>query len=112
MILSALPLYCGSARLCRAGGLRAFQDRESCGVVLCMAETDEESAAPALLQQRLSALVQNHKRLAALFASYFHILPAKLRSDARPEGFRDRFLGCKTGRQKRTRHSVREAVAD
>src|SRR5262249_39534920 len=77
-----------------------------------VAKANQHSLRAALLQQGLTLLVQNHKGLAALFASHFHVMPPKLRANARPERLRNRFLCRKPRRQERPRHPVRQTVTD
>ncbi len=65
-----------------------------------------------LLQQLFPGRMQDYERFAAFLASDLHIVPAKLRADARAEGLGNGFLGRKTRRQERRRHAMRQAVAD
>lgn len=77
-----------------------------------MAEADKHGLRAALVQEFLSASVQNNERLTTFLPSDLHILPAKLSADARAEGFRNGFLGSKPCGQKWRGISVGKTIVN
>ena len=70
-----------------------LQNRHRSGVILRVAQAEMNDPSGTLLQEFLTATVQNHKRLTAFLASHFHVLPAKLSANAGAEGLGNRLLG-------------------
>ncbi len=74
-----------------------FEDGDGGGVLLGVAEADEEGTGGTGVEEGQAAFVEDDVGLPGGFSGNFHVAPAEFGADAGAEGFGDGFLGGEAG---------------